>query len=103
MKKKTKYRKGKFPYTVLNTENGKLYVRKSVTLKGKQHQIWRVCEPPISERAAEILEEIRLEVQAENSLIGYSKKDAELARVFMQVRDKEIGFFHFKQKVAIKK
>ncbi|HEX8248981.1 MAG TPA: hypothetical protein VF599_12460 [Pyrinomonadaceae bacterium] len=103
MKKKTNYTKGAFPYTVFDAHKQKLYVRKSVTVKGKQHQIWRLCEPQTKERAEQILEEIRLETQAENSLIGYSPKDAELAKVFMQVREKEIGFFHFKQKVAIKK
>lgn len=58
MTTKRKYKRGKFPYTVLDTETGKLYVRKAVTENGKQRQIWRVCHSPSSRRVLEVLAEI---------------------------------------------
>lgn len=73
-KKKPKiYKKGKYPYTVIHIPSGKLYVRKSVTLKkpfinektGKQvlqRQIWRICEPATAKRADELAREIEAEI-----------------------------------------
>lgn len=71
-KKKTKYKKGPFPYTVKNTQSGALYVRKSVTVKKwkvdkssgektlikAQDQIWRVVEPPTAEQAKTVLQDV---------------------------------------------
>ncbi len=73
-KKKPKiYKKGKYPFTVLHIPSGKLYVRKSVTLKKpfinektgksvKQRQIWRICEPNTAKRADELAREIEAEI-----------------------------------------
>lgn len=70
-KKKAKYKKGKYPYTVLEVATGKLYVRKSVTVNKivldkktgaekfvKQRQIWRLCDPATATRSEEILASI---------------------------------------------
>lgn len=64
-----KYKRGKFPYTVLDTETGKLYVRKSVTINGfiggrfvKQKQVWRVCQPQTAVRFLEVMAEIEKEI-----------------------------------------
>lgn len=75
-KKDTKYIKGKYPYTVFNTENKNLFVRKTyiiaepklnketgeITYVKKSKQIWRKCDPQTSERAAEILSDIKEEI-----------------------------------------
>jgi len=58
-----KYQRGKFRYTVLDTETGKLYVRKAVTANGKQRQIWRVCQPQTALRYLKILGEIEREIK----------------------------------------
>lgn len=76
MSKETrKYKKGKYPYTVLHIETGNLYVRKSITINKfvldektgeekfiKQRQMWRICEPPTAARSEEILKEIEAEI-----------------------------------------
>lgn len=71
-KKKQVYKKGKYPNTVLHIETGKLYVRKSETLKTpvlsktgklvKQRQVWRECVPQTAARAEELLNEINAEI-----------------------------------------
>lgn len=64
MNKGKKYKRGKFPYTVFDTDSGKLYVRKAVSLGGgKQKQIWRVCFPPTAKRVLEVLAAIEKEIE----------------------------------------
>jgi hypothetical protein len=103
MKQKPKYVKGKFRNTVLDAATQKLYVRKAVTVEGVQRQVWRLCEPQTAARVREILQDIDLEFQAEKTLLGYTKKDAELARLFLQVQENQISFLQFKYLVSIKK
>jgi hypothetical protein len=65
---KRKYKRGKFPYTVKDTETGKLYVRKSVSVEGgKQKQIWRICQPATAKRFIEVLAEIEREIISQNN------------------------------------
>lgn len=74
-KKKPKYKKGKYPYTVLHIESQTLYVRKSITINKfitnektgeekfvKQRQVWRLCDPPTAARAEELVKEIESEI-----------------------------------------
>ena len=89
---KKKYKKGKFPYTVFNTESQSLYVKKSVSAGGgKQRQIWRVCQPPTAARCEEILLEIEAEI-----LTGFQKEEIELAKIFLKVREQKMDFSEFK-------
>ena len=62
-----KYKKGKFPYTVKDTVTGKLYVRKSFPVFGKQKQIWRLCEPQTAVRFLEVLAAIEQEIESRNT------------------------------------
>lgn len=95
----SKYAKGAFPKSVLETNSNTLFVRKSVSVgNGKQKQIWRKCEPQTAERATEVLREIELQIEAE-SLTGKAKKDIEIAKVFLKVQAKEISFSEFKKTV----
>jgi integrase len=71
-KKKPKYKKGKFPHTLILIETGALFARKAVrveemkidaatgekTFYQKQKQIWRVVDPPTKERVAEVVQDI---------------------------------------------
>lgn len=80
-----KYQKGEFPYTVLEVATGKLYVRRSFTLKnGKQKQVWRLCEPPTEKRVNEVLLEI----------------EGGLFEIFNGVKEGRINFHEFKKKVS---
>jgi hypothetical protein len=85
-----KIQKSELPYTV--TKNGKLYVRKAVMTGGKQRQVWRVCEPRTIERVYEILREIEAEILTDNNV-----ESIELARLFVKVREREVGFSEFKK------
>lgn len=63
-----KYKRGKFPYTVKDTQTGKLYVRKSFPVGGgKQKQVWRVCQPQTAARFIEVLAEIEREIISQNN------------------------------------
>ena len=87
-----KYTKGEFPYTVRDTEKNKLYVRKAISIGGRQKQIWRLCEPPTAARAEEILMEIEAGLLVETNV-----ESLELARLFVKIRSGQINFSEFKQ------
>lgn len=79
--KKKLYKKGKYPYTVVKIATKQLFVRKSKGITEtvfdsatgtnqtvrKQKQIWRLCEPPTSERVNEILKEIETDIYFEQT------------------------------------
>jgi integrase len=74
-KKQLRYIKGKYPFTVFDTQTGKLYVRKSITLNKlvrdektgeekfvRQRQVWRLCDPASAANAESLIKEIEADI-----------------------------------------
>lgn len=88
--------------TVENTVNGKLYVRKAVTVKEwitdkdsgeqklvkKQIQIWRVIEPPTEQRYKEVLDFITEEI--EFARMGQARPPRSFSEIARKYSDAEL-------------